>query len=424
MNRRQLLTLPLLLGPGCIGAATASLPTRLAALLDDPTAPLASLSVWARRRDGQVFSGQWGRRQIADGAAARDLPAAPDTLFRMASVTKLVVGLGVMRLVEAGKLDLDADLQALLGHPLRHPLFSTLPITLRLVLSHRSGIVDMDETYPGPGLLLSGLLAPDSKAWGRRPPGSFFEYCNLHYGLVAAAMERASGERFDRLMQRLVLTPLGMQGGFESADFPPEQQAQIATLYRRPVAGAWKAQVDDFMAAPIKPVLDAEQAAGYTLGANGSLYGPQGRLRTRVADLGTVAAMLLSQGRHAGKVFLEPSSVRALFTEQWRFDERAANGDSLDGEFQAWGLGVQRYLDRSRPGWGDRLAPGLRAWGHPGFAYGLHSALIVAPERGAAVAFAVGGTTVGPGVAEKGRHSSFAPWEEQLNALLWSFSLG
>jgi CubicO group peptidase (beta-lactamase class C family) len=270
MKRRDLLTLPLALGPTLALARGASPERALAALLDDPATPLASLSVWARRRDGRVFSAQWGRRQIEDGRAARDLPVTPDTLLRVASISKLVVGLGVMRLVEAGRLQLDADLQPLLGFELRHPAAPAVPITLRHLMTHRAGLTDEADAYRPAGQPLAPLVARDSKAWGPQPRGGHFQYCNLNYGLIASAMERASGERFDRLMQREVLAPLGMQGGFEAASFPPEQQAQIATLYRRPPGGAWVAQVDDFSVQPIQPTLTPEQAAAYAPGFNGS----------------------------------------------------------------------------------------------------------------------------------------------------------
>ncbi len=422
MIRRRVLLATACLAAPAWGSAPRLAPA-LQALVNDPIAPLASLAVWARRRDGRILSLALGRQRIVPGRPGDDRPASTDTLFRMASITKLAVGLVVLRLVEAERVSLDGDVAQWLGRPLRHPRFPEAAISLRLLMTHRSAINDIDETYPPPGQSLWPMLAPDSKAWSAHAPGRFFQYSNLAYGVIAAVLERASGERFDRLMQRELFAPLGLQGGFEPADFPAAQQARIATLYRRPPGGDWAAQTDDFAGAPPPPNLTPAQAGAYTLGDNGSQFGPQGRMRTRVSDLGVIAQMLLARGRHGGKPFLAEASIAALLTEQWRHDPASANGDDLDGEFKAWGLGLQHVIDRSARASGDRLVPGLQAWGHPGFAWGLHSILMVAPERGAAVAYAAGGTTVDPN-APAGRYSSRPPWEERLNELLWAYALG
>ena len=168
---------------------------------------------------------------LADVAAAR--PVSADDPVRVASISKLVVAIGVMRLVEAGALDLEADVSTALGWELRNPAFPDTAITLRMLLSHTSSLTDEAGYWQVPlDGQLRELLA-DPRAWDRaHAPGTFFRYTNLNFPLVASLMERASGERFDRLMQRLVLHPLGLRGGFEPGDFAAADQADIATLYR------------------------------------------------------------------------------------------------------------------------------------------------------------------------------------------------
>lgn len=107
---------------------------------------------------------------LADRHTGRLLTA--DDPVRIASISKLVVGLGVMRLVESGVLDLDRDVSAWLGWSLRHPAYPDIPITLRLLLSHRSSLTDA--------------------------AGRFFRYANLNFPVVAAVTERATGERLLR----------------------------------------------------------------------------------------------------------------------------------------------------------------------------------------------------------------------------------
>lgn len=447
ITRRTLLASPLLLAlsrPTFAASLDAKAVTaRLQALLQHPQRPLSGLSVLVMRAGRVVYEAQFGRRWIAPGEAReRDLPVTPDSLFRIASVSKLVVALGVLRLVEAGRLDLDADISEALGWRLRHPAHPERPLSVRLLLSHRSGLRDEGGTYLLPGQTLASKLSPEGAHFGRgeswapaaERPGEFFAYCNLNYGVLASVMERLSGQRFDLLMQQQVLGPLGMQGGFDASSFSPAELANLATLYRKRATddaarwepqGPWVVQTDDFGGQRPAPPAGLER---YELGSNGSLFGPQGRLRTRVRDLGTVLAMLNARGLHQGRRFLSEQSVSTLFSEHWRYEAAGPNGDWLDGLFQGWGLGVQRFLDRSQAGpdgrvYGDRLLPrgGQEAWGHLGFAYGLHSGLLLDPARGNGVVYAISGTGDAP-ERHPGRYSSFPAWEEELQDLLWSLA--
>ena len=150
---------------------------------------------------------------LADTASGRALTA--DDPARVASISKLVTAIGVLRLVEAGQLDLDADVSALLGFPLRNPAFPDAPITLRMLLSHTSSLTDAAGYWNVPLGEDIRLITGKPQAWDtQHAPGTFFRYTNLNFPLVAQLMERATGERFDRLMRRLVLFPLGIDAGF------------------------------------------------------------------------------------------------------------------------------------------------------------------------------------------------------------------
>ena len=78
-----------------------------------------------------------------------DAPADRDTLYRIASISKLVTTLGVMRLVEEGRLALDTDVGEYLGWRLRNPHFPETPITVRMLLTHTSSLRD-DGGYSWP----------------------------------------------------------------------------------------------------------------------------------------------------------------------------------------------------------------------------------------------------------------------------------
>src|SRR4051812_13670458 len=160
-------------------------------------------------RTGLTASGASG---LADRAHGRALTI--DDPVRIASVSKLVVALGVMRLVEQGRLDLDRDVSDWLGWPLRNPAFPDRPISLRLFLSHRSSLRDGVDYAVPLGTELRTVVADPAAFDAEHPPGAFFRYTNLNFPLIASVMEKATGERFDRLMQRLVLDPLGLQACF------------------------------------------------------------------------------------------------------------------------------------------------------------------------------------------------------------------
>jgi CubicO group peptidase (beta-lactamase class C family) len=313
----------------------------LAAIVRDPVSPLAGLSVLVLRDGTVLHQAQFGQRRI-DGA--RSLPVKPDTLFRMASVSKLVVAVGAMRLAEQGRLDLDADIGPALGFAVRNPHFPTTPITARMLLAHTSSLRDGAGYSFEPPLTLRAVLAlahgPASAAWasassdGDRAPGRYFSYANLNWGLLASVMEVAAGERFDRLMQREVFAPLGIRAVFDPAALSPAERRQLAVLYRRAgPAGAWQPTADDFGArrVPTTPGL-----AHYRLGSNGTLFSPQGGLRASLPELAKLMQMLIDGGRAQGREFLRPETVALLLSEQWRLDPVVRNGDDYHGLFRAW----------------------------------------------------------------------------------------
>ena len=415
---------------GCASAPSDPGHAELAAIVNDPSLPLASLSVLAIRGGEVVYEAQFGRRYLHPSDASQDKPTHRDTLYRIASISKLVTTLGVMRLVEDGRLALDTDVAEYLGWPLRNPHFPGAPITLRMLLTHTSSLRD-DGGYHWPASTsLRAVLVPggarhgEGTMWSAHArPGAWFSYANLPWGIVGTVMEKATGERFDRLMRRLVLDPLGMRGGFEPAEFSAAQLDNLATLYRKrsgpegkeiwDARGPWVAQVDDYSSA--RPMHRA--ASGYTVGSNGTLFGPQGNLRASAADLGRVMRMLMAGGVIDDKRFLRQETVGLMLSRQWRHD--GSNGNSTygagKGRFNAWGLGVQHFLDVSQDGAGDRLVEGggFAAVGHHGDAWGLQGAFVFDPAARNGLIYLAGGTGFDPAL-DPGVYSGFHRYEERI----------
>jgi len=364
-----------------------------------PNAPPPAYAWATFDRAGITASGAAG---LADRARGRALTI--DDPARIASVSKLVVALGAMRLVEQGRLDLDRDVSDYLGWPLRNPAFPGRPITLRLLLSHRSSLRDgIDYAVPF-GTTLESALADPAAFDAEHPPGTFFRYSNLNFPVIAAAMERAAGERFDRLMARLVLAPLGLDACFNWTTCSDAAIARAAVLYE-PDGRVIR---DDLGGRrPDCPVLAPNgcDLAAYRLGGNGALFSPQGGLRISVRDLTAIGRMLLARGG----TFLSAASIATLTDPVWRHD--GGNGDTESGFFCAYGLAVQR-LATAREGCNDDLFGGGRAMiGHDGDAYGLRSGLWIDPARGTGIAFFATGNGDDP---QRGRHSAFRAIEEAL----------
>jgi CubicO group peptidase (beta-lactamase class C family) len=420
----------------------------LQAICDDPAKPLASIAALAVREGQVVFEAAVGRRFIAPaGSAMKDLNANASTLYRIASISKLLTSIGVLRMLESGQLKLDQDVNEVLGWQLRNPNFPSSPITLRMLMSHTSSLRD-DLGYFWPnGARLQDALTPGSSLFGKgqawatnaspnAAPGQYFQYANLPWGVIGTVMEAASGERFDKLMHRLLFAPLGMAGGFNPATLPPDQLANVATLYRKRTEvngkeiwnpkGPWVPQVDDYSTAP--PIPRATDA-DYAMASNGGLFGPQGNARASVQGLGTVMLMLMNGGRTKdGRVFLQPESVDMMLSRQWVWQSGggATNGDNYGGLMRAWGLGVQHFLDVSEkdskggPA-GDRLVQrgSFTASGHLGNAWGLTSALLFNRQSKNGMVFLIGGPGFNPDATDPGQYSSLFGYEERILTALY-----
>jgi CubicO group peptidase (beta-lactamase class C family) len=396
--RHGLAVLLLVLSCGC---ATVPAATR------EPP-PAAANYAWATF-DARGITGS-GAAGLADRRSGR--PLTIDDPVRIASISKLHVALGVMRMVEQGKLDLDRDVSDWLGWPLRNPTFPDTPITLRLLLSHRSSLRDgVDYAIPR-GIALRDAMLPLAAYDGEHPPGTFFRYSNLNFPVIASVMEAASHERFDRLMDALVLKPLHLDACFNWTTCDSSRLGRAVILYGPDGAVLRDDLKGERPACPIVPAADGScELESYRLGSNGALFSPQGGLRISVRDLTRTGRLLLSRGRLPGGArFLSEASMDALSTLAWRFD--GANGDNEQNFYCGYGLATQ-ILAQCAPS-DDPFGDGRALIGHAGDAYGLRSGLWVDRERGVGIAYFATGLGDDP---PRGR-SAYRAIEEWLAAKL------
>lgn len=149
------------------------------------------------------------------GAAGEDRPVRDDTVFRAASISKMITAMCVMKLSEQGLVSLDEDTGLL-----------PYPVTLRQLMSHTAGIVDGSAYAEGleKGAELSDVLAlsADNSMPGR------WAYSNLGAGAIACVLEDKLGESFETIMQRCLFEPLRVDATF----YPQRAQGELADARR------------------------------------------------------------------------------------------------------------------------------------------------------------------------------------------------
>lgn len=314
---------------------------------------------------------------VADRGTGR-LVEANDPV-RIASISKLIMTLATLRLVDEGKVDLDADVSEYLGWKVRSPDFPQAKVTLAQLLSHRSGLRDKAGYIIPLGESLEAKLA-DPEAWyAEAPPGEApFEYANLGSPVVATVLEAATGERYDRLLERTVFAPLGIKACLNWIGCSEDQVARAVVLYR----DTGEVARDDASDLPPNctiPVAEGVECSldEYVSGTNASIFSPQGGVRIGMLDLARIGQAFLRGPRGdllSGRSYGE-----------WLFSLMADIGGQEF--FCAYGLGNQ-MIDHPRSSCDDRLFDdGIPRIGHAGEAYGLRSGLWLDIERGRGIAY-------------------------------------
>lgn len=247
------------------------------------------------------------------------------TAFQVASLSKWVTAWGVMTLVEAGRVDLDAPVERYLTRwKLPPSRFSHDKVTVRRLLSHTAGLTD-GLGYAGfePGTPVQSIEASLTRTGDRPPgngvavtvgaePGSGWQYSGGGYSILQLLIEEVSGESFETYLQRAVLRPLGMVRS--TFQWTPESGTALATFYGP----------------------DGKPAPHYRFAAvaAASLY-------TTVADLTRfLQAQVPGQaGEPAGRGVLSPATL----AEMWK-PHAAKYGQDI------WGLGVLLYAPNQAGG--------------------------------------------------------------------------
>jgi CubicO group peptidase (beta-lactamase class C family) len=298
-------------------------------------------AAWWVARDGEVARGAAGVH-----TPGGEDPVRPDTVFRIASITKPVVAVAALSLVEEGLLVLDDPVDALLpelaaprvladpADPAAGTVPARRPITVRDVLTFRLG-TGLDFTVPWPSPTVAALaeaglpagppapqVAPAPDEWLRRlagvplahQPGERWLY---HTGgsVLGVLAARAAGRPLPELLAERVLGPLGMTStGFGVPDGARDR-----------LGPHWTPPAEDGTRQPYDPA-DGQWARppAFPDGGDG--------LVSTVDDLAAFATALSAGGRTpSGDRVLREETVRAMTTEQV---------GPIDDEGGGWGLGI------------------------------------------------------------------------------------
>jgi CubicO group peptidase (beta-lactamase class C family)/D-alanyl-D-alanine dipeptidase len=296
--------------------ADKEIPAISIALVDDQTI------VWARG---------FGLAQPKAGT-----PATAQTVYRIGSVSKLFTDLAIMQQVEQGKLDLDAPVSRYLPNfKPRNP--SGKSVTLRHLMTHRSGLVDMPPVGnyfdPRPHSLAE-VVESLNQTELLYPPGTRLRYSNAGVSVAGRIVEQTAGVGFAQQVQRALLDPAGMK---DSA-FEP-----TAAAAARAEGTMWTYHGRTFDA----PVFALAMA-------------PAGGMWSTVADLGRFLTVLFAGGKGPGGAIIKRETLEAM----WR---PHAPGP---GESDVYGLGFRMGKVED-----------CQSVGHDGAVYGFGSTLQALPEQ-------------------------------------------
>lgn len=294
-----------LLGANAVAApASPDDPAVLETLVDGIVKPLMLNN---NSPSGTVAVARNGELILAKGFGFQDVerqvPVNPSTtLFRPGSISKLFTWVGVMQLVEQGKLDLDTDVNGYLETFQIADTFDQ-PITLRHIMTHTSGFEDGAMGY----LIIDDpeKAIPLREAMKRyqpvrvNPPGVQTAYSNYATALAGLIIENVSGLSFAEYIDQNIFKPLRMNNSSFVEPLPERLDANMATSYQF--------ENGSFVEKPFEII---------------SSFGPAGALSSTATDMIRFGQAMLNGGELDGQRILQPETVAETLTRNFSHDER------------------------------------------------------------------------------------------------------
>jgi CubicO group peptidase (beta-lactamase class C family) len=271
-------------------------------------------------------------------------PVTENSIFCVASIGKCFVATAVMQLVERGALQLDTPVVEYLPYfRLEDPRY--WQITLRQILSHTSGMPDMDESeyqilveHPETdegaaeryvrGLYTRKMIAN---------PGEKFFYSNIAYNVLGDLIAKVSGQTFEDYMREHILRPAGM---VDSTFFSPEvPMDRLAMPHIR---------APEMIVSPVYPYHRADAPASF--------------LHTTITDMCGWAITSMNRGTNGGEQILSSAGYESMWTP-------------------VTSRGFPPFYEDMCLGWNQGHLEGIRTISHGGGGFGWTAFLLLLPER-------------------------------------------
>src|SRR5579862_2532972 len=265
------------------------------------------------------------------------IPATAHTVYRVGSVSKLFTDIGVMQMVEAGKINLDAPVSQYIPdfHP-NNPFKE--PITLRELMSHRSGLLrepPVGNYFDPTGPSLEATVRSMNSTELVYEPGTHVKYSNAGIAAVGYTLEELNHQAFPEYLKRAVLLPMGMT----QSSFAPDP----ALLENLAKAYMWSYDGLKF------------PAPTFELG-----LAPAGCMYSTVTDLAQFLMVLFNGGRGPTSQVLKHATLEQMWVPQF----------AKPGQKKGYGLGFAvSELD------------GHRVIGHGGAIYGFATEVVGMPDE-------------------------------------------
>ena len=315
-------------------ASLEELDKRLADTFSKAKVPGVSVTII---EDGQIV--------LTKGYGFADLktkrPVTPDTVFRAGSISKSLTAIGVMMLVEEGKLSLDAKLADLMPElQYDNPWEKTDPIRLVHLLEHTSGFDDITFRHyflEGKDVPLSDAVNQYGPYKSRWRPGTMTSYCNAGPVIVGRIIEKVSGQRFQDFIASRLTGPLGMESAYWTRE--PQITNRLSKSYKN-------------TAGDEEPFVEI-------------LARPSGSLNVTSKDLARLPLLMLGRGTLDARTYLSTASVE-------RIERPETNDGARAGLKYGYGLGNMIYAGKK----------GI-FYGHDGGIDGFVSKYEYAPGQGA-----------------------------------------
>ena len=255
-------------------------------------------------RDSVLYAGGLGEANMATHQ-----PVTPHTLFRIGSVTKTFVAVGLLQLIEQGKLRLNDEVRKIAPEiPIDNPWEATDPVRVVHLLEHTAGFDDMhlNHVYNTTATDLRGaagvaVFRPELRCRWR--PGERMSYSNPGYAVVGYLLEKFSGQPYEQYLAQHLLRPLGM----------PDATATLRPAGNPQLAQGYSYEDGHYRALPPLPIY----------------AGPAGSVSASAADMAAWVQFFLRDFRApSGAALLPPGSLHEMETEHSSLAARAGLGGS------------------------------------------------------------------------------------------------